>query len=374
MLGAFGAGGARQPFLNQHEVDLGVGVQRIDAGHEIVGAAQHPEAAVDRIADQRADRQHGVEPVRGGGRQRRKLEPVALGGVDEEPAIGARQRDGAETAAGRRAGMHQELRDLDRIVEGIGANDADVAGDRVERFDAAGKRAGMGHGGVPSARRMAELDGDDRFARGPRGAAGGLEFRQLRDRLDIDDDDLELGLGGEESDVIGDAEAGFVAAGDKVVGMDAALLQRLVGEDHHAAALADERNRAGLDRQRAVLGQGDEAAARTDIAEAIRARDRKPGLRNGLGELAAECRGRRVEALAEAGGKHRGAAGARGSAAAQGLDHARRRHQHNKVIGRLRQRLEIGIAGLAPQVRSARIDQVDRSGELVAVEIVPHPR
>ena len=36
--------------------------------------------------------------------------------------------------------------------------------------------------------------------------------------------------------------------------------------------------------------------------------------------------------------------------------------------------LKSGVAGLAPDLGSARIDQIDRPGKLVAVEIVPHPR
>jgi len=44
------------------------------------------------------------------------------------------------------------------------------------------------------------------------------------------------------------------------------------------------------------------------------------------------------------------------------------------MVGRLRQCLEIGIAGLAPDLAPARIDEIDRPGEFVAVEIVPDAR
>src|SRR5262245_29941575 len=44
------------------------------------------------------------------------------------------------------------------------------------------------------------------------------------------------------------------------------------------------------------------------------------------------------------------------------------------MIGRLRQRLEVRIAGLVPDLLAARIDQIDGAGEFVAVEVAPHPR
>src|SRR2546428_740094 len=78
--------------------------------------------------------------------------------------------------------------------------------------------------------------------------------------------------------------------------------------------------------ERTVLGEGDEAAPGAAVAQAVRAGDGEGGLGDHGSELAAE-RGRLgIEALAEAGGKHCGAARAGGRAAAQGLDHAGRRH------------------------------------------------
>ena len=75
--------------------------------------------------------------------------------------------------------MHEQFGDLDRVVERVGADDADVAGDRVEGFDAAGERAGMGQRGVASRLRLSELDRDDDFpaARAMRQAA--LNFARL---------------------------------------------------------------------------------------------------------------------------------------------------------------------------------------------------
>ena len=270
--------------------------------------------------------------------------------------------------------MGEQLRDLDQVVEGVGAHHAGFACDGVERLHAAGERAGMRERRLPALFRLAHLQGDDVLAGGARHAAGGLEFLKLRDRLDIDGDDFQFRLIREIGDVVAGREPGLVAAGDEILRRDAALLQRGVGEDHHAAALADQRNRPFLHREHAVFGERDQAGFGADIAHAVRARHREAGFRDDRGELAAEARGFRVEAFAEARGKNGGAARARRRARAQRVGDAGGRHQHDQMIGRFRQRLEIGIAGLVPDLGAARIDRIDRAGELILVKIAPDPR
>src|SRR5207253_1629047 len=133
-------------------------------------------------------------------------------------------------------------------------------------LDRAGQRAGMRQRRLPARFRLAELEGYDFFAGGAREAAGGLEFLEVRDRLDIDDDDLQLGLRREERDVVANRQSRLVAAGDQIFGKDAALLERHIGEDHHAAALPDQCDRTLAQRERAVLGERDEAALGADVA------------------------------------------------------------------------------------------------------------
>ena len=109
-----------------------------------------------------------------------KFQAVALGGIEQHAAEGTRQRHGAEPAPGGRTGMDEQLGDLDRVVERVGADDADFAGDRVERLDAAGERPGMRERGAAAGLGLPELDCDNRLAGGARQAAGGLEFRGVR--------------------------------------------------------------------------------------------------------------------------------------------------------------------------------------------------
>jgi hypothetical protein len=207
-----------------------------------------------------------------------------------------------------------------------------------------------------------------------RHAASSLECRKVRDRFDVDGDDLELRLVGEIGDVVAGRQTGLIAAGDKILGGDAALLQRGVGENHHAAALADQRDRAFLHPEHAVFGERDEAALGADIAHAVRARHREAGFRDNGGKLAAKAGGLGVVRFAEARGKHGGAARARRRARAQRFRHAGGRHQHDQMVGGLGQRLEVGITGLVPDFGAARIDRIDRAGELVLVQVAPHAR
>ncbi len=349
-------------------------MQGVDRGHEVVRAAEHAEATVDRVADQRADRQHRVQPVGRLRRERSEFQAVALGGIEQHAAERAGQRHGAESAARRCAGVDQQFGNFDCVVEGLGADHAGLAGDRVERLDRAGERAGMCQRGVAASLRQAELDRHHRFSGGARQPARGLEFRDVGDRLDVDDDDLDLGLAGEERDVVRKRQAGFVSAGDQVARCNAALQQRLVGVDHHAAALADQCDRAGADRERPVLGQRHEPALGADVAHAVGAGDGKAGLDDHLDKLAAKRGGLGVEAFTEAGRKYRCAARPSGRAALERLDHAGGWHHDHHVIGLFGQGREVRIAGPAPDLGAARIDQVDRSGEPVGVEVLPDLR
>ena len=179
----------------------------------------------------------------------------------------------------------------------------------------------------------------------PRGRCGSRRPAwRLRDRLDIDDDDLEFRLVGEKRDVIRYGQTGFVAAGDQIFGRDPAFLQRRIDEYHHAAALADQRHRPDVQRQRPLLGQRDEAALGADIAHAIGAGNAEPGLGDDGGSsrpIAAPSgpTPRQSRRKTPSRCAHRPPRPLRSS-----LGYTRRRHDHDQMIGRLGKRLEIRIA------------------------------
>ena len=206
--------------------------------------------------------------------------------------------------------------------------------------------------------------------------AGGLECREIRDRLDIDDDDLELRLVGEEGDVVGDRKAGLVAAGDQIFRRDAALLQRLIGEDHHAAALADERDRAAPHRQRAVLGKRDEAALGADIAHAVRARHAEPGLARSPRRARGRARRPRCRSPRRSPRRTRWRCARRRRRRAASVSITPAAGTSTTIwSGGSRQRLEIRDSRACSQISlAARIDQIDRAGKFVALEIAPYAR
>ncbi len=315
-LGAAGAGLARDLLLHQHDVDVRVGLHGVDRIDIVVGAGQHAVAAVGRISHQRADPEDCGQLLRRRRLQRAEMHNVPLGGVEQQAAECTRQCDGAEIASIGRAGVGEQLRHLHDIVERIGAHHAGLARHRIERFDRSRERAGVRQRRFAAAFRLAELERNDVLAGAARHAARRLERLEVGHGLDIDDDHLQLRLVGEEGDVIADRQAGLVPAGDKILRDDAALIQGAVGEQHHAAALPHHRDGAFLHRQHAIFGKGDEAGFRADIAHAVRARHRESGFRDHRGKLAAENSRFGIEALAEACGKHGGAARARGRAGA----------------------------------------------------------
>src|SRR5258707_11622414 len=134
--------------------------------------------------------------------------------------------------------MDDEFDDLDRTIERIGADDAKLSAHRIERLGRPRERSRMRQSGLPARLRLPELDGDDRLAGRAREAAGGREPRDVGERLHIDDDDFEFRFAGKKSDVIGDRQAGLVAARDQILDRYPAFLERSVDVDDDAAALA----------------------------------------------------------------------------------------------------------------------------------------
>ena len=205
-LGAIRAAGlGRQLLLEQYHIHARIVLQCRNRSLEIIVAGQHRESAVDWIADERADTKDCIEFGRRLFCERVKYQAVALGGFQEHAAKGAGMGDRAEPPALRHGGVHQEFGDFDRVVQRVDADHTEVGRHRVERFHRAGKRAGMRHGGGAAAFRLSEFHGDNRLAGLARHTASRLELGEVGDCLDIEDDHLQLGLVGEEGDVVGNA-------------------------------------------------------------------------------------------------------------------------------------------------------------------------
>ena len=146
----------------------------------------------------------------------------------------------------------------------------------------------MGHRRGSSAFRRAEFQRDHGFPGRARGLAGFAEHFGVTHAFEIDHDDADGGIGREIGHQVRGLEAGFVSGGDHVADADAAILQRLADRHHDGAGLTGDRHGSCFHRDHAVIDVGEQFFAGAQIAEAVRAGDRKPGLANGLLQLGGE--------------------------------------------------------------------------------------
>ena len=181
------------------------------------------------------------------------------------------------------------------------------------------------------------------------------------------------GIGGEIAHQIRRLEAGLVAGRDHVADADAAILQRLADRHHDRAGLAGDRHRAGLHGDDAVVDVGEQVFAGAEIAETVRAGDRKAGLADRRLQFAGELLAILVLQFAEARGDDGGRARARRRRVADHLNREARRHQHQHVIGLVRQAGEILVAGNAPDGFAFGVDGIETAFEFVLDQVVPDP-
>ena len=253
--------------------------------------------------------------------------------------------------------MHEAFGGFDQLIEAADANHAFPGRDGVEGLDRAGQRAGMGHRGGAPALRRAELERDHRLAGGARGLAGFAEHFGVPHALEIDHDHADRGIGGEIAHQVGRFEAGLVAGRDHVADADAAILQRLADRHHDRAGLAGDRDRACLHRDDAVVDIGEQVFAGAEIAEAVRAGDGEAGFLDRLLQFDRQPLAFIVLQFAEARGDDGGGTGAGCGGVADHLHRETGRHQHQHVVGLVRQAGEILVAGHAPDGFALRIDR-----------------
>ena len=232
---------------------------------------------VDRVGDGRLGRGEGAQSGLGVGGERRGVEPVAgarVGGEDARPAGVGEDRDGRP--AGKRLAGEQRG-DVEELAEGVGADDAGLAEERIDRHVGRGEqRAGVGARGPGTRGRSSRLDGQDRLlrrdARRDPGEAAGVP-----ERLEVEQDDVggRVVLPVPEEVVAG--EVGLVAHRDERREAEAELTGALDHGDPDAAALRHDADGAGRWRGRGERrvqprdGAQDPKAVRADEAHARRA-------------------------------------------------------------------------------------------------------
>ena len=268
-------------------------------------------------------------------------------------------------------GVDETLGGLDQFVEAAHADHAFAGRDRIEGLDRAGERAGMRHRRRAAAFGGAEFQRDHRLAGGARGLAGVAERLRVPHAFEIDHDDADRGIGGEIGHQVRRLEAGFVAGRDHVADADAAILQRLADRHHDRAGLAGDRNRARFHGDDAVVDIGEQLFAGAQIAEAVRAGDRKAGLAHRLLQFDRQPLAVLVLQFGEARGDDGRRARAGGRGVADHLHRETRRHQHQHMVGLFGKAREILVAGHAPDRFALGVDREQPAFVLVFDQIVP---
>ena len=218
------------------------------------------------------------------------------------------------------------VRGLDQFVETAHADHAFARRDGIERLDRTGERAGMRHGGGATAFGRTELERNHRLSRGARSLAGFAKHLGVAHALEINHDHADARIGGEIAHQVGRLQPGLVSGRHHVADADAAILQRLADRHHDGAGLAGDRHRSCFHGDDAFVDVGEQVFAGAQIAETIRAGDRKPGLPNGLLQFGGEPLAFIVLQFAEARGDDGRRTGARRRRFANDLHREARRH------------------------------------------------
>ena len=201
------------------------------------------------------------------GRQRLDSQPGRGAGVDARDSGTARVRDHRDPIAGRQRLRREQRGDVELLTDGVGADDAGVVEQRVDRHVRGGQeRAGVRGGGAGARGRAAALDRDDRLALGD--SAGDLpEAARVAERLEVERDHVGLGVGCPVPQEVVAREVGLVAGGDERRQPQAAMQRLGDRRDAEPAALRAEGDPPGLRRLRRE-GRV-EPAARREHPEAV---------------------------------------------------------------------------------------------------------
>ena len=145
---------------------------------------------------------------------------------------------------------------------------------------------------------------------------------------------------------------------------------------HRAAGLGHEGDRAGRHAAQVGVGIAEIPLAQRVQPHAVGPADHEPGAVDQRLQRDAARDDLGIVALAELGGIDGGALEPGRDAGLQHRLHRGRRHDHEGMRGRLRQRGEVGIALGAPDLAGARIDRIDISGKSVVAQVaieLPRP-
>ena len=217
----------------------------------VVGGGGRAEQ-VDGVAETRLGRQPRGQRLTRVVAQRRQLEPCRLARVGAQDAEPAGVGDDGHRSAGRQRLGGEHRRDVEQLAERVGADDARLVEQRVDRLLGAGQRRGVRARGADPRAAAAALHGQDRLAarHPPRDPA---EAPRVAERLEVDQHELGRGVVLEVLEQVVGGHVGLVA--DRHEGRQAEPARGRLAQEGEA-------ERSALRREADVAG-GDVRSART---------------------------------------------------------------------------------------------------------------
>ena len=178
-------GDERRDEDDDHRVDPVVGQHRLQRA--LVGLASGGRDEVDRVRHRRIRRHEGPELGLGGGIEHGNLEPCALAGIGREDAGTTTVRDDRDPTPGGQWLVHEDLRRVEQLGEGVDAGDAGLAEERVGSDVGGGQRGGVRRRGAGPGAAAAALHREDRLAVAD--ATGqARELARVPERLEVQED------------------------------------------------------------------------------------------------------------------------------------------------------------------------------------------
>lgn len=311
-------------------------------------------------------RQHGVQ---GGDGFRRQFGQTAVlfdQVVGRQHAEAAAIGDDRQPFAGDTLIARQDFNRVEQLLQGGYPHHAGAPERGVRHRVGAGQRAGMRGGRALTLGEAAGLHHHDRL--GPTGlAAGRHELARLCHAFHVEQDRRASVIARQVVEQVADVDVRHVADRHQMREADAARCRPVDDAGQHRARLADESDPPGGNA--AAHETGVQSRARHHHAKTVGSDDAQEMRPGGLQHGGLQLSSLGIVAFGEPGADHHDAAR---TAVAQLPDQPRDRRgrrANDGEVRRLRQAVDIGVAGLVQQPGKAGIDEVERAGEATVLEV-----
>ena len=348
----------------------------VDQAREERGVLVHGARAVERVARVRELRHERGDPLDGHGRERRQLDPRAIGRVRHATALAAESArdDGAPARARHAPGGRQQGQRVEHLVQARDLHDPALSQQRLDDLRRPRERARVGEHRLPRVLRAADLQRDDGLPARPRARRDLAQLRGPTEALHEHADHLGVPVLDEELHVVLHAQPGLVAARHDVGEADGPLLHQVLGDRvAEPATLRDQRHGARPRRLDEVGAERGGTEPDVEDPVAVRSADQEAALGGEPFEhLLARASVR--PGLAEAARQHDRAAHAARRRVRQHRRHVDGRDRDDDGVGRLRYRREVGVAREPEDLRVLGVDREHAPGVAEALEVRDHSR